>query len=132
MAQRAVVTDPDNEAAKVEREQAAELEAFYRSPRWVEVLQRLPFSSADDAAVYAAWALGQFAWKNVIMPDATPWLPSKECLAAFAGLHDVLQESDVAPDVLAGRLSSQVGVDLAKVSDEDIVALRRNEELFST
>lgn len=67
------------------------------------------------------------------MPDATPWLPTKECLAALSGLGDALNHRLVGPKVLAlARFSLRVGVDVAKVSDDDIIAIRSDEELFST
>ncbi len=129
----AVAKDRTLEQARIEREQAEELRTLYCSPEWTEVLAGLPFADHDEAGIYAGWALGQFAWRNVVAPDATPWLPTKECLTALSALGNVIDRREVGPEAMTmARFSSKVGVNIARVSDDDLIAIRRNEELFAT
>jgi hypothetical protein len=129
----AVAADRTLEQARIEREQTEELRALYRSPRWTDILAELPFADRDEAGIHAGWALGQFAWRNVVAPDATPWLPTKECLTALSALGNVIDRREVGPETITmARFSSKIGVNVSEITDDDLVAIRRNEALFAT
>jgi hypothetical protein len=119
--------------ARREERQVAELRSLYRADRWTSILQDLPFEDPETAGIYAGWALGQFAWRNITLPGATPWIPNAQCLAALTGVERALNGRILGPDSLTvARLSSRVSIDIGKVSDDDMIAMRSNEELFAT
>jgi hypothetical protein len=119
--------------ARREESQTTELRSLYRADRWTSILQDLPFEDPETAGIYAGWALGQFAWRNITLPGATPWIPNAQCLAALTGVERALSGHVLGPDSLTvGRLSSRVSIDISKVSDDDMIAMRSNEELFAT
>ncbi len=96
------------------------------------MLKGLPFDDWEEAGIYGGWTLGQFAWRNVVLPGATPWIPDAKCLATLAGIERALKARLLEPEsVTVARLSSQRGIDIGKVSDGDIIAMRQGEELFA-
>jgi hypothetical protein len=106
---------------------------LYGADRWQTILNGLSFKNNLEAGIHSGWALGQFAWRNVVLPNATPWLPNKECLDALTGIGRLLNAHLLGPENLTvARFSSQIGVDPDKVTDEDIIAMRGSEELFAT
>jgi len=133
MVHEALASNSSGSRSEREREQLDELRSLYGTGQWRALLSGLPFKDTLEAGIYAGWALGQFAWRNVVLPHATPWLPNKACLDALTGIGRALGAHLLSPENLTlARLSSQIGVDVARISDDDIVAMRSNEALFAT
>ena len=106
---------------------------MYRTDEWASILRVLPFGDREEAGIHAGWALGQFAWRNVVLPGATPWMPTAHCLTALTSVERALKHRVLGPESLTlARLSSRLGIDLGKVSDDDIIAMRGSEALFAT
>jgi hypothetical protein len=116
-----------------EREQIAELQELYADARWRTLLGGLGCGNWQQAGVQVGWMLGQFAWRNIVVPGVTPWLPDSTCLSTLASIEKSLGDSFLGAESLTlARMSSQVGIDVAKVSDEDIITMRGSEALFAT
>jgi hypothetical protein len=108
------------------------LQRLYRSAEFRELLNSSIYLRDRDNLADLGVALGQFASRNAEFPRAQVWIGEPRQNRALAELGRVLAESIMpAGQVALYRLSTFAGIDPLKCSDEDLITMRRDEELFS-
>ncbi len=121
------------EVQKRFREQKSALSDLYKNAGIVDFIQQAErLIDVDEGFLSAfSFALGQFALRNIYCSGASPWLPRPSCAQALLALENRFDSQLLGDhDFTATSLSTLHGINTHRLSDEDILSIRSNDELF--